>query len=230
METLWVVMPAFNESEALPCVLREWSACLRHVVPAHVLCVLDDGSTDPTPAVLEACRRDMPELMIVRKTNSGHGQTCIEGYRRAIEGGARWILQIDADGQCDPRFFAEFWEHRNENPVQYGFRFRREDGYTRLVISRIVSLVAFLATGTWVRDPNVPYRLMRADALAPLLPRIPADVYLANILLAVLQQRETGIRWRPIVFRKRIGGVPSAKIRGFAKRGWQLYRQLRRSA
>lgn len=229
MEPLWVVMPAFNESEALPRVLREWSACLRRVAQAHVLCVLDDGSTDATPTVLEACKREIPELQIVRKVNSGHGQTCIAGYRLAIEGGAGWILQIDADGQCDPAYFAEFWERRRDDPVQYGFRFRREDGYKRLIISRIVSAVAFLATGTWVRDPNVPYRLMRADVLAPLLPRIPADVYLANILLAVLQQRQTGIRWRPIVFRKRIGGVPSAKLRGFAARGWQLYQQLRRS-
>lgn len=227
VETLWVVMPAYNEERAVSQVVREWSECLRRIAPSHVLCVLDDGSKDDTGRALDELSEEMPSVRIVHKSNSGHGQTCVAGYRFALENGADWIFQIDSDGQCDPKFFEQFWQGRVAYPVSYGYRNEREDGYSRFAISRIVSIVAFLATGIWVRDANVPYRLMRADSLRPILPLVPPDFHLANILVSVLQQRTTGIHWIPIHFRNRIAGSPSAKAFGFARRGWQLFCQLR---
>ncbi len=223
-------MPAFNEQEALPRVVREWTDELARSGIRHTLCILDDGSTDGTRAVLHALVGRHPEMLVLHKPNSGHGQTCLDGYRRALAAGADWVLQLDSDGQCDPRFFRRFWDLRTDHPVIYGQRTRREDGWTRGVISCLVSIVTFTATGTWVTDANVPYRLMRADALADAIPRIPPDFHLANVLLAVLQQRRYGIRWIPIVFRNRAGGTPSVKPLSFGRRGWQLFRQLRRLA
>ena len=147
----------------------------------------------------------------------------------ALENNAQWVLQIDSDGQCDPSYFPAFWSGRHRFPAQYGCRVRREDGMIRTVISSIVILVVLLAAGVWVRDPNVPYRLMRADTLVGLVPLIPADVHLANVFLAALQQKHNGIRWIPITFLRRAGGTPSGSLGMFARRGWQLFRQLRSS-
>ena len=103
---------------------------------------------------------------------------------------------------------------------------RRDDGWARWAISRAVSLVGLLATGTWVGDANVPYRLMRRDALALALEELPADFHLTNILLAVRLQRLTGIRWVPIRFRERHGGTPSIRAGSFVANGRLLFRQL----
>lgn len=230
MPNVWAVMPVYNEEEALPQVARDWSAALMAAAPDHVFCILNDGSKDGTKDILDSLARELPNIRAVHKANSGHGQTCVDGYALALEHGADWVLQIDSDGQCDPKYFATFWAQREAHPVLYGYRRKRLDGWQRMAISRVVTLVTFIATGTWVADANVPYRLMRADALRGIIGRIPKDFYLANILLAVLQKRAFGIRWIPIVFRDRAGGTPSVKPLMFGKQGWKLFRQLRRAA
>ncbi len=236
MDNLWIVMPVFNEEGALPAVMEEWLSVLhtlsglRATAPGFTFCALNDGSKDRSGAILDDLAGNHPEVRVVHKPNTGHGQSCVTGYRLAVDQGADWILQIDSDGQCDPRFFPAFWQDRGSHPVQYGYRRTRDDGYRRFLISRIVSLVTWIATGVWVKDPNVPYRLMHRSTLEPILDSIPPDFHLANILVAVLQQKRSGIRWRTIHFRNRTAGTPSVKVYMFSRHGWKLFRQLRGSA
>lgn len=227
MEKLWIVVPVYNEEESIVHVVSEWIPVLRSHVPQFTFCILNDGSIDKTFEILENLKTQYPEIRVVNKTNTGHGQTCIYGYRLALEEGADWIFQMDSDGQCDPQYFAKFWESRQEFPVIYGYRFKRDDGYKRYLISRFVSFVTWLSSGIWVRDPNVPYRLMRADAVRLVLEKIPPNFHLANIALAALQQKNIGIHWLNFRFRDRFGGTPSAKALSFVKRGVQLFQQLR---
>lgn len=223
---LWVVVPAYNERDAVSGVVREWAPVLRESGASFVLCVLNDGSRDDTLEVLEGLRSEVPELRIVDKPNSGHGQTCVEGYRLALAEGADWIFQIDSDGQCDPRHFPLLWGARDGADAIYGFRRVREDGAARYWVSRAVSFTAFLGFGVWVRDANVPYRLMSRRAVESLGDGVPSDFHLANVLVALIQERRYGIRWVDITFRQRSGGTPSVKALSFAGRGVQLFRQL----
>ena len=200
---------------------------LRRHVDNFCFCVLDDGSRDETAAVLARAQKKYPELYVVTKENSGHGQTCVAGYTLAVQKHARWILQIDSDGQCDPCYFADLWRKRLTHPVVYGYRYRRDDGLRRWLISRVVSCVAWAATQVWVADANVPYRLMRSDHLAPLLPHIPKDFYLANVLLSVLQQKNSRIAWCNIHFRNRASGTPSVSMKSMVRHGAHLATQLR---
>ncbi|MCZ7600710.1 MAG: hypothetical protein M5U09_27365 [Gammaproteobacteria bacterium] len=75
----------------------------------------------------------------------------------------------------------------------YGCRIRREDGLGRALASRVVSGLVRLATGVAVRDANVPYRLMRADAVEDALGALPGDIDLVNVFVAVRQQQAYGI-------------------------------------
>ena len=84
-----------------------------------------------------------------------------------------------------------------------------------------------MATWTWVRDSNVPYRLIRSDVMEKIVENVPADFYLANIYVSVLVQRNGGIKWVPIHFRNRSGGSPSVKTFSFMKHGIKLFKQLR---
>jgi len=192
-----------------------------------VLCVVDDGSTDDTPAVLDRLALEVPTLEVLRQTNAGHGAACVNGYRTALNGRARWVFQVDSDGQCDPRHFEALWQSREHAAAVLGRRRRRQDGPARTVISRALSLVILAATGVWVRDANSPYRLMRADALAAALLRVPADVYLANVLVAVTLQRDHGITWVDVGFRRRIRAAP-LRPRYFIVQALRLWGDLRR--
>jgi dolichol-phosphate mannosyltransferase len=165
---------------------------------------------------------------VINKPNSGHGRTCILGYGEAISRGARWIFQIDSDGQCDPRYFAAVWRERNRHAAVFGKRVDRDDGLARKVISWFCRLATHVATGVPVRDPNVPYRLMRADVLRAGIADFPQDFGLSNILVSVVLQK--GLRDKmgfvSIGFRDRTGGEPSVKWMKFVTEGWKLYSAL----
>src|SRR5207302_137437 len=105
-DLLYVVMPIYNEQASIGGVVREWKECLQKVAPDHRILILNDGSKDNTAQVLADLAASTPGLEVVNKPNSGHGRTCIMGYEEAIRRGARWIFQIDSDGQCDPQYFA----------------------------------------------------------------------------------------------------------------------------
>ncbi len=225
---LFLVMPAYNEEASVAKVVDEWMPVLRATVGENfTFCAINDGSKDGTLAVLNTLAARYPQLSVADKPNSGHGQTCLFGYRRGLASGATWLFQLDSDGQCDPAYFPQVWAARSESPVVYGYRRRRDDGLSRFLVSRVVSAVTLAATGTWVRDANVPYRLMRADTLQGVVDDVPGDFHLANIMLSALHQKRFGIRWVDIGFRQRFGGVPSVKAYSFAKQGWKLFRQLR---
>ena len=227
MKKLYVIMPVYNEEEAIGGVLDEWFQELKKTNIPFTLCVLNDGSKDNTLNILNEYAEKNTEMLIIDKPNSGHGQTCIYGYKLAIKNGADWILQIDSDGQCDPKYLPTFLKEAENNSAVFGVRKTRDDGFKRVVISKFVRLFIYFATWTWVRDGNVPYRLIHADVMAKIIDRVPVDFYLANIYVSVLVQRNGGIKWTPIHFRNRNGGSPSVKTFSFMKHGIKLFKQLR---
>jgi glycosyltransferase involved in cell wall biosynthesis len=166
----------------------------------------------------------------VNKKNSGHGRSCREGYELALGEGAAWILQIDSDGQCDPAFFPAFYKECSSHDCIFGQRETRDDGFDRVVISRCCSLLLWLMTGMKLKDPNVPYRLMRAEALKMALRKVPANFELQNIGLAFALRREPHSSWKylPIHFRARPAGKSSYNYPRIVKTGMNLLRNIRR--
>jgi len=226
---LIVVIPVFNEEQCIESVLDEWTAELDRSGIDYTLLLLDDGSTDGTPALLEAWKsRSLGgRIEVEQHANRGHGQTCLAGYRIACQRGVPWVLQIDSDGQCAPIFFAELWSKRGDFDVVYGRRTARRDGWKRVLASMLVRAVVRLASGADCLDANVPYRLMRTRSLCPLIDSIPPDFDLANIAVAVQIKRAD---WReasiPIVFFPRSGGEPSVPLTRFAGKAVELFSQL----
>jgi dolichol-phosphate mannosyltransferase len=227
MTSYWVIMPVYNEEEAVPKVIKDWLKILKSTLGSDfTFCAINDGSKDNTLNILNEIALHEKNVKVVDKPNSGHGQSCVFGYKLALENGAEWIFQMDSDGQCDPQYFPAVIEASKNQKVVYGYRKTRDDGTKRFLISRVVSLFAYLSTGVWVKDANVPYRLMHRSTLENYVNKIPSDFHLANILLSVIQQKFFGISWVTIHFLNRAGGTPSVKAYSFAKHGIKLFRQL----
>lgn len=223
-------MPVYNEQTAVGKVVREWFPALEAQTADFTFLALNDGSMDRTLAALQTLRAQLgPRLEILDRPNRGHGQSCLQGYRIALERGVPYVFQIDSDGQCDPRFFAAFWARRERYDVLYGRRTRRDDGWTRVVVSAVERTFLLVLFRVNCVDANVPYRLMRVVALVPFLDRIPATFRLGNIALAVLLRKDSTIRQGdvPIHFRARDGGEPMVRLGGFVPKALELYRQLR---
>ncbi len=223
MSDLWIIAPVYNEEKNLHAFVLEWLDVFRKSVGKDfTFCLLNDGSTDGSAAILSRLAQSHPEIRVVDKVNSGHGATCLAGYKQALEAGAKWIFQIDSDGQCDSAYFEIFWKSRNNGPVHYGRRRAREDGWSRRFISCVFSILIFFLSTKWMKDSNVPYRLMRHDALAKAIGRIPRKFRLVNALLTIIQNERSEIIWYDIPFRKRPGRQAPINISFFLREAGQF--------
>lgn len=223
-------MPVYNEEASVRKVVFEWFDGIACCEQNFVFLAMDDGSRDQTLKILNELQSKLGKrLLISTHTNRGHGQTCLEGYRKAGELGADWIMQIDSDGQCDPQYFHKLWKLRTAAQVIYGVRKNRDDGFRRVVASEILRWSILLRFGTWIADPNVPYRLMRTAEIIPLVERIPSSFHLANVALALLCAKK-GLMTNtvPIRFLERYGGEPTVPFGNFASKALELFQQLGR--
>lgn len=229
---LLVVMPAYNEEASVRKVVLEFFREIELWTENFVFLCLNDGSRDRTGAILDRLKEQLGSRLEVRHgKNRGHGQTCPEGYREAVRRKIPWILQIDSDGQCDPQYFFRFWRLRDQADVIYGVRFKRDDGWRRIVASRVLRVFLWMAARVDCRDANVPYRLMNTSRVATALDKIQPSMFLANVGLAVALRREAGIRTAhvPIHFRERYGGEPKVAFRLFGQKALELWKQLARA-
>ena len=187
MDHLVIVIPAYNEEAEIESVARGWHemACL--VGGESRLVIIDDGSKDGTYARLQALQAELPRLVPLTKPNSGHGATLLFGYRYALnmiesrkavaggEGDSWFVFQTDSDGQTDPAEFPGFWEKRHEADVIIGHRKGRQDGFSRIVVTKTLKLVLRLVFGIGITDANTPFRLMSSEALAGKIGSVPED-------------------------------------------------------
>src|SRR2546428_10066523 len=171
---LIAVTPVYNEEASIATVITEWlDAFTREGINSRLLAV-NDGSRDNTSSILRKLQSQFPgELIVLDKPNSGHGRSCRAGYEAALQENAPWILQIDSDGQCDPAFFPLFWAKRKEADCIFGVRVARDDGTLRKLISAACRLFTAIATGRDLKDPSVPYRLMKPSPLDKALHSVP---------------------------------------------------------
>lgn len=221
---LVVIVPVYNEQDAIVSVLEEWKQELARHCSHFLLLVVDDGSKDETPQRLAALH--WPELRVHRHTNRGHGQSCLVGYQEAAKLGAERVFQIDSDGQCDPAGFAQLWSARDRAPAIYGRRFRRDDGFGRQLITTVLRWSLKVVMRTRLNDANVPFRLYEVRLAADAARRVPPSFDLANIAVALLLE-PMGFLELPIHFRDRFGGHPSVRWYGFARKAVKLFRDLK---
>jgi dolichol-phosphate mannosyltransferase len=139
-------------------------------------------------------------------------------------------MQIDSDGQCDPRFFSSFWSLRDVADVIFGLRTSRDDGFMRVLISKACRVATSILCGIDLKDANVPYRLMRTPVLKEALAKIPGDFDMQNMALTLTLKQNSYLRWKyvPIHFRDRQGGTNSINFRRIAAMGWTLLLSLPR--
>ena len=95
-----------------------------------------------------------------------------------------------------------------------GHRKYRQDGISRYIVTKALKYVIRLCFGVRVTDANTPFRLMKADTLRANIDLIPEDFNLSNVLLAVIYAKKNlRVKYIPITFRPRQGGVNSINLR-----------------
>ena len=180
---LTVIIPVYNEEEIIVKVLKEWSAELEYLKLTHEIRVYNDGSKDNTAGVLNDLEKQIPNLIVVNKKNSGHGPTILQGYREASQK-SEWIFQVDSDNEMPASFFSELWKNKDNYDFLIGIRTNREQHRVRKIISGISRYTVWLFYRKGVADVNAPYRLMRSSCFADLYQKIPATTFAPNLVIS----------------------------------------------
>lgn len=226
-----LVMPAYNEEENIEKVIEQWYPIVEKLNQlgniAHLV-IANDGSKDFTMEKILSFQKKFKFLIPLNKKNSGHGATVLYLYRYAIKEGADFIFQTDSDGQTEPEEFWRMWENRNNYDFQIGNRYKREDGLSRIIVTKVLKTVVRLTFGVSVPDANTPFRLMNSKSLEELMTFIPQDFFLSNVAISAFAvRREYQCRWIPITFKPRQGGVNSINLKRIFKIGTQAIGDFR---
>ena len=226
MDSLFVVIPAYNESENIERCVNDWYPVVEkhNLNGGSRLIVIDDGSKDNTYQMLEELSKDKPLLVPLTKENGGHGATVLYGYRYAIDKNADYIFQTDSDGQTNPEEFEAFWQKRDNYDVVIGNRVVRGDGKSRKFIENVVCLMLRVIFNVKVQDANAPFRLMKTDIVKKYINKLPADYNIPNIMFTTyfIHHKEK-VAFIPISFKPRQGGVNSINIKKIIKIGWKAF-------
>lgn len=225
--SLSVVMPVYNEEAVLDTVLAEVLREVLDRVPGSELVVINDCSTDQTASALErASARDSRIRVLTNSANAGHGISVRRGFDAAR---GEWIFQIDSDGQVDLVQFDELWRQRANSDLLIGVRAVRHDPRHRLVLTAITRVIVSTLAGRWLRDANVPFKLLRGSLFRHLAPFIPDDAFAPSILIALGAAR-TGARVTEMEIRHlpRSHGQSTLRVwrlaRACLRSGWQTLR------
>lgn len=224
-ESLAVVVPVHDEAATIPGLVEELGRDVVAKHPSAVVIVVDDASTDATPAILERRAAEDSWLHFERsERNRGHGPTVRRGLDLAR---ADWIFELDSDGQFVVSEFWSLWKRRAEADVIVGVRAERQDPPYRRLLSRGVALVTSVLAGRRLRDPNNPFRLLRREVWEDLRPFVPENVGPIHVLFSLgAVKRGWQVTEVPITHLPRASGHSSLRafrLARFCARGlWQL--------
>jgi glycosyltransferase involved in cell wall biosynthesis len=203
-----VIVPAYNEERSLPAVV----AAVREAVPAADVCVVDDGSTDGTARAAAA----LGATVLREPVNLGIGGAVQTGYLWARDRGYDVAVQIDGDGQHDPRYIPRAIEELARGAdVVIGSRFAGDgEGFQSTAVRRagIRYLSAFLRLrcGARVTDPTSGFRVAGRRAIGLFARQYPSD-YPEPEAIALAIRNGLTVREIPVRMAARAHGASSIR-------------------
>lgn len=159
-----IVVPVFNEEDCLRGLLAEIGAALAAVPGGYEVLLIDDGSTDRTPAVIRELSAADGRVRTIRfRANSGQTAAFDAGFKAAR--GAT-VVTMDADGQNDPADVPKLLSLLVPGvDAVCGIRTHRRDTLLRRVSSRVGNAVRNWATGESIADTGCSLKAFRRSAL-----------------------------------------------------------------
>jgi len=199
-------MPAWNEAD---CVGATVSEVLSLDEPYDVL-VVNDGSTDATSTIASQAGATVLNLPF----NLGVGGAMRAGFKYAQRLGYKTVIQVDADGQHDPRNIREVLNGLNDADISIGARFANRGDYAvsgprKWAMKFLAAVLSGLAK-TPLTDVTSGFRAGNERAIAQYLDHYPAE-YLGDTIDSLVVAIRSGLTVTqvPVEMRPRQGGTPS---------------------
>jgi glycosyltransferase involved in cell wall biosynthesis len=207
--TCLAVVPAYNESATVAGVV----AGLHREAPELDVLVVDDGSTDATGR----CAENAGARVLRMPFNLGIGGAVQAGFKFANEHSYDYMIQVDGDGQHDPREVRTLFRALEEDErvdMICGSRFVTPTGYIPPISRRTgIHVFAFLLSRLLrqpITDPTSGFRLYNRRAIALFARDYPHDYPEVEAVLMLHHHRLT-MREVPVRMYERDGGLSSIR-------------------
>ncbi len=158
-----VIIPAYNEEENIAGVVNG----IKNVIPDADILVVNDGGYDRTEDIVIKLGGQIISLPY----NMGYGAALQTGFKYALRKGYEYAVQMDADGQHDPRDIPRLLStvKNSDADVVIGSRFLNGTAYRIPIIRRlgmlVFSFLASLLTGQKITDPTSGYQALNRKGL-----------------------------------------------------------------
>ncbi|MGD8625921.1 MAG: polyprenol monophosphomannose synthase [Anaerolineae bacterium] len=191
-----VVIPTYNEADNLATMAGELLAL---EVPGLEILIVDDNSPDGTGQIADELVGHHPRRFHVmhRQGKLGLGTAYISGFGYALEQGADFVVQMDADFSHSPGYIPEFLEAIDGYDVVVGSRYvsggRLDErwGWGRYFLSWWAnSVYTRLILGIQVKDATAGFKCWRRATLQGIgLDRVRSNGYVFQVEMAYLTEK-----------------------------------------
>jgi hypothetical protein len=201
-----VIIPAFNEEGSVGKVVEE----VKTHLPQIDALVVNDGSTDLTSEIAKAKGAIVLDLPF----NLGIGGAMQAGYKYAYEKDYDIAIQVDGDGQHDPREIPKLLRALEEAKVDVvtGSRFIGDSDYKASMMRRLGSLILSKAismvVGQKLTDPTSGFRAANRRAIQLFSVNYPQD-YPEPEAMVLLHQCRLKMKEIPVKINQRYSGESS---------------------
>lgn len=171
---LLIAIPALNEEDSIESIIQRTLAAREHIcknsfVTSVEVTVVSDGSTDKT---MEIAGRYVPQIQLIEfKKNRGYGAAIKEAWKKS---NADLLSFLDADGTCDPLFFADLCRELEQKKADVSLGCRINPKSKMPLIRRIgnviYALLLTLFSSSHVRDTASGMRVVKRSCLPKLMP------------------------------------------------------------
>ena len=226
----WLVLPTYNEAENIEALVRAALPQLARASTEHHVLIVDDSSPDGTGEIADRLAAELePVKVLHRPLKEGLGRAYLDGFGRALAGGADFVLEMDSDFSHDPADLPRLIGASADADLVLGSRYVdgggiTDWGFARRLLSRGGSWYARRVLGIPVRDLTGGFKCFRRRVLETLdLSGIHADGYGFQIELTY-RAVKAGFRVRevPIVFRDRRLGTSKMSARIAVEAVWKV--------
>ncbi len=207
---LSIVLPAHNEGKNLPGVLRGLKEALNQANIKSEIIVVDNGSIDNTPAVLQSLKKEINELRTLRIEEVGAGIGTIKGLE-AAQGPILGFM--DADGQVRPEDIIKvFLKLKDDNlDLCKGTRMGRFFSLQRKILSKVYNFLFRLMFRSPFKDINGSPKFFTRRFYEAIKP-VSKDWFLDAEIMLKAQKGKYAVGEVPIVYLERKGGGSNVSI------------------
>jgi glycosyltransferase involved in cell wall biosynthesis len=222
---LTIVIPAYNEEEAIGPIIERTLAARDHIIANSPvddveIVVVSDGSTDGTVAIAEGYSQIK---LVIFERNRGYGAALKRGF---AEGSGELVGFLDADGTCDPRFFADLCAGlmANDASIALGSRMGPQSRMpkVRRLGNRIYAAILSTLANRVVQDTASGMRVIRRSALDRLYPLPDGLNFTPAMSARALLDDALPIMEIPMAYEERVGESKLHVLRD----GWRFLQTI----